>query len=190
MSDSVVFLDRDGTIIEEKDFINSPDEIEFIPGSIEGIRTIRKLGYKIIVISNQSGIGRGILTEKMVKEINDSFIQQLRERDAPIDALYFCPHHPDDDCNCRKPKAGMISRAVAEHKLELEKAVIIGDKLSDIEMGKRIGAKSILVLTGYGRREREKLPDTTVNPDFIADDLLGAAKWLKNPTDDNLSRLQ
>lgn len=190
MLDKVVFLDRDGTVIEEKDFIKSPEEIEFIPGSIEGIRTLRKLGYKIIVISNQSGIGRGILTENMVKEVNDSFIQQLRERGAPIVALYFCPHHPDDDCDCRKPNTGMIHRAVVEHKLDLEKAVIIGDKLSDIELGKRVGAKSILVLTGYGRKEREKLEDATVKPDFIADDLLGAVNWLKNLTDNKPSQLQ
>ena len=185
--DMVAFLDRDGTIIEEKDFIKSPDEIEFIPGSIEAIRILKKLGYKIVVISNQSGIGRGILTEKMVKEVNESFIRKLMENGALIDALYFCPHHPDDDCDCRKPKTGLIQKAAAEHKLDLEKAVVIGDKLSDLELGKNLGGKSILVLTGYGKKEREKLSSTRIKPDFVADDLLGAVNWLKNLVNDNPS---
>jgi histidinol-phosphate phosphatase family protein len=185
MVNRVVFIDRDGTIIEDKDFIKSPDEIEFIPGSIEALRILKKMGYKIIVISNQSGIGRGILTEKMVKEVNDSFIRQLREKGTSIDALYYCPHHPEDGCNCRKPETGMIRRAVAEHKLYLKEAVVIGDKLSDIEMGRRIGAKSILVLTGYGKKEREKLQDAMSKPDFIADDLLAAVKQLVNVADHN-----
>ncbi len=183
--DMVAFLDRDGTIIEEKDFIKSPDEIEFIPGSIEAIRILKKLGYKIVVISNQSGIGRGILTEKMVKEVNESFIRKLMENGALIDALYFCPHHPDDDCDCRKPKTGLIQKAAAEHKLDLEKAVVIGDKLSDLELGKNLGGKSILVLTGYGKKEWEKLQDVTIKPDFIADDLLGAVNWLMNLSNHN-----
>ena len=183
MRNIVVFLDRDGTIIEDKDFIKSPDEIEFIPGSIEAIKIFKKMGYIIVVISNQSGIGRGILTEKMVKEVNDSFVQQLRERGTPVDALYFCPHHPADNCDCRKPETGMIRRAVTEHKLDLKEAVVIGDKLSDIELGRRIGATSILVLTGYGTKEREKLQYTTLKPDFVADDLLGAVNWLQDSID-------
>ena len=185
MVNKVVFIDRDGTIIVEKDFIRSPEEIQFIPGSVEAIKDLRVLGYKIIVVSNQSGIGRGILTEKMVKEVNDSFIRQLKDRGAPIDALYYCPHHPDDGCVCRKPETGMIRRAVAEHKLDLKEAVVIGDKLSDIELGRKIGAKSILVLTGYGKKEREKLRDAMIKPDFIADDLLAAVKQLVNVADHN-----
>jgi histidinol-phosphate phosphatase family protein len=180
MINKIVFIDRDGTIIVEKDFIKSLDEIQFIPGSVEAIKNLKVLGYKIIVVSNQSGIGRGILTEKMVKEVNDSFIHQLRERGTPIDALYYCPHSPEDDCDCRKPETGMIRRAVTEHKLNLDNAVVIGDKLSDIEMGRRIGAKSILVLTGYGKKEQEKLRNATIKPDFIANDLLGAVNWLMN----------
>lgn len=176
----VVFLDRDGTVIEEKDFIKTPEEIEFLPGSIEAIKILRELGYKIIVISNQSGIGRGILTEEMVTKVNESFLERLKKEDAEIDALYFCPHRPEDNCDCRKPGTGLIQKAVEEHKLDLRDAVVIGDKLSDVELGKKLVVKTILVLTGYGRKEAEKTNISPIKPDFIADDLYEAVNWLKN----------
>ena len=182
MPSRVAFLDRDGTIIEEKDFIRTADQIEFMPGSIDAIKMLRSLGYKIVVVSNQSGIGRGILTEKMVTEVNASFLRRLEDEDAPADALYFCPHHPDDNCDCRKPKTGMIERAVGELGLDLENAVVIGDKLADVKLGRNIGAKTILVLTGYGRKVLDELRDWNPDekPDFVAENLLGAASWLKD----------
>lgn len=176
----VVFVDRDGTVIEEKDFIKTPDEMEFLPGSIEAIKILRELGYKIIVISNQSGIGRGILTEEMVTKVNESFLERLKKENAEIDALYFCPHRPEDNCDCRKPRTGLIQKAVEEHKLDLKDAVVIGDKLSDVELGRNLGAKTVLVLTGYGKKEAEKANVTQRKPDFIADDLYEAVNWLKN----------
>jgi histidinol-phosphate phosphatase family protein len=176
----VIFLDRDGTIIEDKVFLGNPDEIEFFPGAIEAIKILRRLGYKIVVISNQSGIGRGILTKKMVNQVNESFLRSLKGKDAPVDALFFCPHHPDDNCDCRKPKTGMIKKAATELKLDLKDAVVIGDHLCDIELGKNIGAKTVLVLTGHGKKELDQLKNTGVKPDFIAKDLLDAANWVKN----------
>jgi histidinol-phosphate phosphatase family protein len=173
------FLDRDGTIIEDKDFIKTPNEIEFLQGSIEAIKILRKLDYKIIVISNQSGIGRGILTEEMVEKVNESFLERLKKENAEIDGLYFCPHSPEDNCDCRKPETGLIKMAMAEHKLDLKEAVVIGDKLSDVELGKKIGAKTVLVLTGYGKKEAEKAKVSQLLPDFIANDLLDAVSWLK-----------
>ncbi|MGB7062393.1 MAG: D-glycero-beta-D-manno-heptose 1,7-bisphosphate 7-phosphatase [Candidatus Zixiibacteriota bacterium] len=182
MPSKVAFLDRDGTIIEEKDFIKTADQIEFVPGSIDAIKMLRSLGYKIVVVSNQSGIGRGILTEKMVTDVNASFLRRLEEQGAPADGLYFCPHHPYDNCDCRKPKTGMIQRAVRELKLDLRDAVVVGDKLADIQLGKNIGATTVLVLTGYGRKALDKLTDSNPDgePDFVAENLLGAASWLKN----------
>ena len=180
MRSKVVFLDRDGTIIEDKVFLGDPRGIEFFPGAFEAIRILRKLGYKIVVVSNQSGIGRGILTEKMVKEVNERFLRMLKENDALVDGLYFCPHHPDDNCACRKPETGMIKKAVAELALDLKDAVVIGDHLVDVKLGKNIGAKTILVLTGHGKKELEEIKDPGVEPDFVADDLLEAANWVKN----------
>lgn len=182
MPSKAVFLDRDGTVIEEKDFIRTPEEIEFVPGSIEAIKLLRNLGYKIVVVSNQSGIGRGILTEKIVTDVNASFLRRLEDEDAAADALYFCPHHPDDNCDCRKPKTGMIERAVGELGLDLENAVVIGDKLADVKLGKNIGATTVLVLTGHGRKVLDELTDSNPDekPDFVAENLLGAASWLKD----------
>jgi D-glycero-D-manno-heptose 1,7-bisphosphate phosphatase len=182
MPSRTAFLDRDGTIIEEKDFIKTPDQIEFIPGSVEAIRILKDLGYSIIVISNQSGVGRGILTEQMVRRVNESFLVRLREEDAPADGLYFCPHSPEEDCDCRKPGTGMVKKAVMEHKLSLKGAVMIGDKLVDVELGKNIRAITILVLTGYGKKELDKLVEMVPSrkPDFVAENLLDAARWLKS----------
>jgi histidinol-phosphate phosphatase family protein len=179
MPSKVAFLDRDGTIIEERNFIESPDEIRFLPGSVQAIQMLRESGYKIVVISNQSGIGRGILTEKMVREVNDLFIRRLKEKDAPVDGLYFCPHHPDANCECRKPETGMVQKAAEELKLDLKNTVVIGDKSIDVKLGKNIGAKTILVVTGYGKSEVNKLADQNDKPDFVADTLLDAANWIK-----------
>jgi histidinol-phosphate phosphatase family protein len=176
----VIFLDRDGTIIEDKVFLGNPDEIEFFPGAIEAIKILRRLGYKIVVISNQSGIGRGILTKKMVNQVNESFLRSLKGKDAPVDALFFCPHHPDDNCDCRKPKTGMIKKAATELKLDLKDAVVIGDHLCDIELGKNIGAKTVLVLTGHGKKELDESENAHIEPDFVAKDLLDAANWIRN----------
>ena len=173
-------MDRDGTIIKEKNFIKTPDEIEFIPNSIEAIKILKESGYKIIVISNQSGIGRGILNEGTVTKVNESFLERLKKENAGIDALYFCPHSPEEDCDCRKPRIGLIMKAVEEQKLDLKDAVVIGDKLSDVELGKKLRAKTVLVLTGYGKKEAEKASVSQIKPDFIADDLYGAVNWLKN----------
>ena len=183
MTSKAAFLDRDGTIIEEKDFIRTPDQIEFIPGSVDAIKTLRKLGYKIVIISNQSGIGRGILTEKMVTEVNRSFLKSLEDQGAPADGLYFCPHRPDDNCDCRKPRTGMIERAVRDLNLDLTDALVIGDKLADAKLGKNIGAKTALVLTGYGKGEAERLnaADSSDQPDYVAENLLEAVGRLAQP---------
>jgi histidinol-phosphate phosphatase family protein len=182
MASKVAFLDRDGTIIAEKDFIRMPDQIEFLPGSVDAIKLLRNLGYKIVVVSNQSGIGRGILSEKMVTDVNQSFLRRLQDEGAPADGLYFCPHHPEDNCDCRKPKTGMIERAASELDLDLDDAVVVGDKLADVKLGKNIGATTVLVLTGYGKKEAGKLNevDSGDKPDFAAENLLGAVSWLRN----------
>jgi histidinol phosphatase-like enzyme len=103
----------------------------------------------------------------------------LKKENAEIDGLYFCPHSPEDNCDCRKPETGLIKRAMAEHKLDLKDAVVIGDKLSDVELGKKLRAKTVLVLTGYGKKEAEKAKVSQLLPDFIANDLLDAVSWLK-----------
>jgi len=183
-SQRVVFIDRDGTLVEEKNFLSKVEEVKFIPGSIEAIKTFKDLGYKVVAISNQSGIARKILTEKIVEEINEYIQSELEKEGAKLDGIYYCPHHPDDNCSCRKPETGLLKKASEELNLDLNDAIVIGDKSSDVLLGRKIGARSILVLTGYGKEELKKIQSVSkeskfLKPDFVAKDLFSASLWIK-----------
>jgi D,D-heptose 1,7-bisphosphate phosphatase len=183
-SQRVVFIDRDGTLVEEKNFLSKVEEVKFIPGSIEAIKTFKDLGYKVVAISNQSGIARKILTEKIVEEINEYIQSELEKEGAKLDGIYYCPHNPDDNCSCRKPETGLLKKASEELNLDLNDAIVIGDKSSDVLLGRKIGARSILVLTGYGKEELKKIQSVSkeskfLKPDFVAKDLFSALLWIK-----------
>ena len=169
-----VFLDRDGVIIKEKNFLIDPEEIDFYPGSIEALKKIDNIFAKVIV-SNQSGIARGYFTEKDLKIFNLNLEKMMAEFFIRIDGWYYCPHGPDDDCDCRKPKTGMITKAVAELNLDLKQSWIIGDKSSDIKTGEIAGMKTILVKTGYGGNEPNAY---NIKPDYYADDLLASINYI------------
>ncbi len=178
-----VFLDRDGTINEERGYITKVDELTLLPHSAEGIRLLNRLGLKTVVITNQSGVARGLLTEDRLQEINRYLEGLLREEGARLDGIYYCPHHPlygDEkyrkDCYCRKPNPGMVLRAAAFFLIAPWLSYIIGDKKEDIELALRVGAKSILVLTGMGRKTLEE----GTKPSWVADNLLDAALWIEN----------
>jgi histidinol-phosphate phosphatase family protein len=166
-----VFLDRDGVIITERKYLIDPDGIELIPGAIEALV---KLGAKYveIVISNQSGVARGYFSNSDVIKFNLALDKMLVARGIIISSWYYCPHGPDDSCDCRKPRPGMIQRAVTEMPIDLEQSWMIGDKSSDIGCGKALGLRTILVRTGYGGREPGA---SELQPDFVAADLLEAA---------------
>lgn len=184
-----VFLDRDGTINEEVGYLDSLDKLKIIPAAYEAIKLINENGMKAVAISNQSGIGRGILTEEFVILMNKTIQLALKEKGACIEKFYYCPHHPKEGkgiylqvCNCRKPSPGMLLQASEELSIDLLHSYFIGDRLNDIETGKKVGAKGILVRTGYGTDtlqnkgpDREK-PDN--KPDFIAMDILEAVHWI------------
>lgn len=184
MSHRAVFLDRDGTIDKEVDYLNSVDDLVLIPGAAEAIRMLNQNSIKVIIATNQAGIAKGYLSEKTVEEIHRELKRKLEEEGAFVDAIYYCPHHPDFggvkykvNCACRKPEPGMFKQAAAEHNLDLANSYSIGDKIDDLLAGKRVGGKTILVLTGYGNEEKQRL--TTDNrPDYIADNLLSAVKWI------------
>lgn len=159
-----VFLDRDGTIIEEKNYLCNPDEVELIPGAASAIRLLAENGYFIVMVSNQSGVARGFFSENDVVCVNRR-VQELLQRDgAHIDACYYCPHHPNGsvqtyklNCDCRKPKVGMAIQAVREHNLDLSKSFMIGDKAADVLFASNCGMRNgFLVETGHGNEE--KLP--------------------------------
>lgn len=182
-----VFLDRDGTINQEVDYLSSPDQLRLIPGSADAIREANVLGLKVVIITNQSGIARGVLTEEQLSEIHRVLIHTLQEHNARIDAVYYCPHHPDyggqrykKECDCRKPNTGMITQAVRDLDIDTKASFVIGDRMIDVQLGNTIGATSILVLTGYGKQELEYCRHHNVHVDFIAQDLSDAMNYVKN----------
>jgi D-glycero-D-manno-heptose 1,7-bisphosphate phosphatase len=189
-SKPAVFLDRDGTIIEEVGYIDTPDKIQPIAGADLAVKSFMDAGFKIIVVSNQSGVAHGYFDEDTVRLINNRLGESFASSGAIIDAFYFCPHHPDfgneeykKDCECRKPKPGMILRAVAEHKVDLSKSIMIGDKFTDVKTGKDLNLYSILVLTGFGKEQFQKIKSNGLEPepDFVAEDIYEAALTIKRP---------
>lgn len=178
-----VFLDRDGTINVEKDYLYRIEDLEFIDGSIEAIRVLNEAGFLVVVVSNQSGVARGYYSEDDVELLHRHIAAELEKLGAHVDAWMFCPHHPDGrgsyslPCDCRKPLPGMLKEAARRYHIDLETSVMIGDKLADIGAGDAAGCGTILVRTGYGA-DHEKLVSSSTN---VYDDLLAAVKSLLHP---------
>jgi D-glycero-D-manno-heptose 1,7-bisphosphate phosphatase len=162
-----IFLDRDGTIMRDVDYCSNPEEVEILPGVVEALRRVKQKGFKILVITNQSGIGRGYFSDSDYRAVEAEVARQL----GPdlIDATYFCPHLPNDGCKCRKPSPEMILNAARDHDVDLGHSFFIGDKKSDMECGRNAGVRTILVHTGYGKATEER------SADFVARDLNHAA---------------
>jgi len=174
-----VFLDRDGTINEDTGYVSRPEELVLIEGSTRAVKALNDRGVKVIIITNQSGVARGYFEEKAVGEVNEKLIELLHLDGARVDGIYYCPHHPDDECRCRKPETGMIERAAKEHGVEIEKSYVVGDKATDMELARNAGAKGILVMTGQGAEEVDTLK---TKPEYVARDLADAVSWiLRNP---------
>ncbi|NLI15869.1 MAG: HAD family hydrolase [candidate division Zixibacteria bacterium] len=172
---AAVFLDRDGVIIEEDEFLIDYSKARFIERSIDAIRNIPETFLRIIV-SNQSGIARGYFTYEQVEDFNSKLKADLAANHSPIDEIYFCPHGPNDGCDCRKPKSGLFDLARLEYDIDYSRSWVIGDKSSDIQAGKNIGAKTILVLTGYAGKEPGAL---AITADYTAEDLYEAVEIIK-----------
>ncbi len=179
------FLDRDGTIIVEKNFLGDPAGIELLPRAAEAIKLLNARGYRVISVTNQSGVARGYYGEEAVQSVNARLVELLQEQGAIIDEIFYCPHHPQADlpeyrkeCDGRKPNVGMATRAMAKYAIEIEGSLMIGDRAADIQFGKNLGVPTVLVLTGYGRAERERIEDEHLTPpDHIAPDLFAAVEW-------------
>jgi len=169
-----IFMDRDGTVSEEVGYMYNAGMYKPFPWTGEAIRKINDHGWKAVLITNQSGIERGYFPESLVHEIHSILRTELARYNAKLDAVYFCPHHPETGCQCRKPRPGMLLRAQQELGIDLAQSYMIGDKYIDVAVGHAAGARSILVLTGYGEEEYRKYKDAAVQPHFIADNLLKA----------------
>ncbi len=180
--EKAVFLDRDGTIIEDAGYIGEIERVRFLPGVGEAIRLLNESCFKVIVITNQAGVARGYFSEEAVQEVNTFIRESLAQEAALIDSFYYCPHHVEGvieeyrkECYCRKPNPGMIEKAVHDFNIDLKQSFVIGDKSSDIEAGSRAGCRTIFL-------SRQDFPDSEGNSavvsDFIAPGLYEAAKWL------------
>lgn len=188
MSNGAVFLDRDGTINEEMGYINHPDRFMIFPYVAESIRIFNRLKLKVVVVTNQSGVARGYFNESLVIKLHEKLIRSMSEQGAQIDAIYYCPHHPKEgwgtykqDCDCRKPKPGMVLKAVNEHNIDLQSSYMIGDRYKDILFARNLNLKSGLVLTGYGRGEYKfDKVNWEYQPDFLGENLLEVARQIKN----------
>ncbi|MBN2297177.1 MAG: HAD family hydrolase [Deltaproteobacteria bacterium] len=173
-----VFLDRDDTIIRDRIYLDNPDDIEILPGTCEAIHTLNQKGIPVIIITNQSGIARGLLDEETLHEIHLELMSRLASMGAMIDAVYYCPHHPEGSvaeyrktCPCRKPEPGLLYQAAKEFCLDLNSCYMIGDKPIDVETIHRVGGKGILLTHLHNG-------DTGQKPDFTANDLVEAVQWI------------
>ena len=186
-STPAVFLDRDGTVCQEVGYLKVVENLSLIPGSAQAIRIILDHGYKPIIISNQSGIARNYMSVENVNMINKKLQEMLAEKNAPVEHVFYCPHHPKGNppyninCDCRKPASGLLLQAASENNLNISKSIMIGDKYTDVETGHRLNIPGILVQTGFGMGEIEKYKNTwNKAPDYIAVDLLDAVNWWFN----------
>ena len=180
-----VFLDRDGTICEEVGYIDSIERLQLIPRSAEAIRLLNERGFKVVVVTNQSGVARGFFPESFLEELHAELKRRLQEEGAHLDGIYYCPHHPDEGkppylrvCDCRKPASGLLLQAARDLALDLSSAYVIGDHFSDVECAQRVGARGILLLTGHGSQTLAQKESWTRLPAFIAPDLFEAVKWI------------
>lgn len=179
-----VFLDRDGTLIEEAGYLDRLERLAFYPYSIDAVRLLNQAGLAVVVATNQSGVARGLVDESFVAEAHAYIATRLAAGGGRVDAFYYCPHHPEaarheyrQACECRKPAPGMLRRAARDLGLDLSRSYVIGDRWHDLEAGAPDGARGILVRTGYGRIT-EAAPQSRVAPAAVVDNLIGAVTWI------------
>lgn len=186
MTKRAIFLDRDGTVSEEVGYINHVSRLKLFPWTAAAIRAINEAGLLAVLVTNQAGVARGYFKEELIGQVHERLVAELAREGARLDAVYYCPHHPSageppyrQACECRKPRPGLLLRAAGEYGVDLERSYMIGDKYSDVELARTVGARGVLVLTGYGRGELEYQSDAwPLPPDHIAEDLLAAVEWI------------
>jgi D-glycero-D-manno-heptose 1,7-bisphosphate phosphatase len=179
-----VFLDRDGTIIEEVGYLDRIDRLRLFPETVDALRTLQRAGLRVIIATNQSGIAQGLFTEQFVRDLHDHLIERLARGGVRLDGIYYCPHHPEAKlaayratCDCRKPAPGLLQQAARDLDLDLGRSYMIGDRWRDLRAGQAIGTAGVLVRTGYGETEALQPPDGG-GADVVVDNLAAAASWI------------
>lgn len=175
MANRAVFLDRDGTIARDVFYCSRPEDFEILDTAAEAVRLLNENGFKLAVITNQSGIARGHFDEEALAQIHRKMESELAAGNAYLDAIYYCPHHPDEGCPCRKPKTALFLKAARELDIDLGSSFVVGDMQIDIDAGQALGCKTVLVTTGPKGGE-----GITESPDYTANSLLEAARWIIN----------
>ncbi|MDQ3473334.1 MAG: HAD family hydrolase [Acidobacteriota bacterium] len=184
MKRPAVFIDRDGTISEEVGYINHPSRFRVFPYAARAIKLLNDQGWLAVIITNQAGVARGYFSESMIETVHNNLQQELREEGARVDAIYYCAHHPTvgelpyrQECDCRKPKPGLVTRAIKDLDIAVEQSWMIGDRYGDIELARNAELRSALVLSGYGRGEWEHQRSLWKHqPDLVAENLLEAVE--------------
>ena len=175
--DKACFLDRDGTLVEDTMYPHKLEHFKLLPGVIEGLKKLSKY-FIFVIITNQSGIGRGIHTEDDMHNFNKKLVNELGKNDIEIKKIYFCPHTPEQLCECRKPSDKYIKDAKKEFGVDLKNSWAVGDHPHDVEMGVKASCKTVYLLTGHGKKHYNDLRGKNINPDFIAKDFLQAAEFI------------
>ena len=184
MSRSAVFLDRDGTMIEDVGYLERLERLKLFPYTVHAVRLLNQAGFKVVVVTSQNGVAQGILTEEFLAETHAHLAEVLKAAGARVEGFYYCPHSPSapveryrTDCECRKPKPGMILTAAAEHGLDVSRSFVVGDRWRDIEMGMNAGTKGVLVETGYGRTQAAEPPAKMAGVPIVGT-LIEATSWI------------
>ncbi|MBI1325391.1 D-glycero-beta-D-manno-heptose 1,7-bisphosphate 7-phosphatase [bacterium] len=177
MPKPAIFLDRDGTLIEERHYLSEPAQVSIFPGAIEALSQLSQAGYALVIVTNQSGIGRGLFTEDQLAIVHRHLEKSLADGGVSLDGIYHCPHAPDQACECRKPLPGLVRRACDDLGLDPARSWVIGDKPADVALGMNVGARPILVLTGYGESSRTA-PEVAAASAHIAEDLPSATRFI------------
>lgn len=170
-----IFFDRDGTLIEERHYLSDPAQVALVPGAAEAVRRAREAGFLAVVLTNQSGVGRGYFRMEDVEAVHRRMEELLAASGAELDAIYVCPHAPEEDCPCRKPRTGLVERAARDLEIDLSRSWMIGDKPADIELARNAGMRSVLVMTGYGAASASEAGAAAT---FSASGVLEAVKLL------------
>ncbi len=178
MKSAAVFLDRDGTINEEVGYLDCLESLVIYPQAAAAIQRLNEYGLKSLVVTNQSGVARGYFTEDFVIGLHRHMQELLAREEAYLDAIYYCPHRPEDCCGCRKPEPGMLLKAAGDFAIDLRRSYLIGDTLKDILTAERAGAKGVLVRTGYGRDAEAEISVMGIHPVHVAADILAAVNWI------------